>query len=638
MRPRTPARREDGAVAVFTAVATTLLLMFAAFAVDLGNTWARRGELQVQADRAAVYAAQFLPADDDAEKATVAQAVAYYLACHSVTGQRELSPAIPACPTDSDSTTLDSYAASLLSAGTVSFPARNQVRVTTPPAYIDFGFGGVVGKEGSVQQRRATARVSSPGMMSPMALSLDCLLSAATNVVNGGVPFGYISTTHQGGGGPSTATTTTWTNATLPSPDLSGVSPGRVTQQLAGIGVPPTLQVSGSGWPTLGAGESWVVAFAMGTGLLRRAASAAGTVVLAPGPNKRKVGSITVQLPATVIGVSGEWEVKVAKRSASGVVTYSADTSYLNVDPLLSSTNDVACGRLIKSPRAGTQANVNFVLNLQEGIDHLISQYPSILSTGTLDLAQLQSLVSLTECGGSGAVKDTNGQGGGQTPNCVVTNMSNAYEAGFTEGMIGTNGRLRCTTARPCRKSFDLGGRSVNDDSFSDYVKDTSLLTSATFFNTDTYLTSGLPVVTPTSNLDRDIYDSHRFMWVAVISTAGAVSQVQAGDYPVLTFRPIFVTQAEALDTLPLLNAGDLLGGFGLAPLLTAVQAVDGMMQTVLQPGLVDQHGLLMDGDELSAIRFMTVSPDALPAVPADYAGPESEYLGVGPRIIRLVE
>ena len=39
----------------------------------------------------------------------------------------------------------------------------------------------------------------------------------------------------------------------------------------------------------------------------------------------------------------------------------------------------------------------------------------------------------------------------------------------------------------------------------------------------------------------------------------------------------------------------------------------------------------------LRALRFMTIEPSALPAVPADYAGPMSDYVGVGPKIVRLV-
>ena len=113
--------------------------------------------------------------------------------------------------------------------------------------------------------------------------------------------------------------------------------------------------------------------------------------------------------------------------------------------------------------------------------------------------------------------------------------------------------------------------------------------------------------------------------------------EVQAGDYPVLTFRPIFITQGSALNTdnLPLITVPAL----PLAPTMAMViSTIDVAMRGLLQPGLVDEHGLLMDGTDLSAVRILTISPDALPAIPADYDGAESEYLGVGPRIIRLVE
>lgn len=629
-------RRHDdvGAVAVFTAIVATVLLMVAALAVDLGNAWARRGQLQVQADRAATYAAQFLPADDDAERAEVAKAVAYYISCHVVQGQRELDPTIPACPDDSHSSTLTLYATRLLATGMVTFPVRNQVQVTTPRAMVDFAFGGAVGADGTIQQKVAAAKVTSPGMLSPMALSLDCMLNAGANVLGGGgLPVGYISTTHKGGGG--TATATAWYGPTQDNPRNLGATADSAQQSLLGAG--PTIRVSGSNWPTLGLGQAFSVVFALGDGLFRQEHAVLGTLVLDSGRNPRRNGYVSVQVPALVMQRADTWHVKVAVLSALLLKTYSVSETTFTVVPAVTAP-PVSCGRLLKSPRAGNQANANFPLNLQEGIDHLITTYPQLLGTGGLTREDLLEIAALTQCSGSSSdtVVDTNGQSG--TPNCVVTKMSNAYEAGFTDGLIGPNGRLTCTTRRPCRpgKSFQLAGRSVNNDLFSDFVKNTSLLTSSTFFNLDAFLTTGLPVVTPTSNLDRAIYNSHRFMWVAVISTLGATSAVEAGDYPVLTFRPIFVTQETALDTLPLLDSALLPLGLSIPVVL---DLVDATMRTLLAPGLTDQQGLLMDSSGgVSAIRFMTISPDALPAVPADYAGPESEYLGVGPRIIRLVQ
>lgn len=640
---------EQGAIAVLTALLSVAILVVAGLAVDIGNTWARRGQLQVQADRAATYAAQLLPADSDADRLEVAKGVAYYYACHPVLGQQELDTSIPACPSDPASTTLDSYASRLLSTGMVTFPVRNQVKVVTPWARVEYGFGQVAGSDGSTQRKTATAKVTSPGMLSPMSLSLDCLLDAGANLLGGaGVPFGYISTTHQGGG--ASTVTTTWPPSPLyvyeNDPRLNGISPGRITQQLTGPF--PTVQVSGSRWPVLSANQRYRVVFRQGQDVLAVNHEVGGSLVLDAGNNPRRVGHIPVTVPAQVAAVTGTWQVKVVVETFSTVTglglsrTYSSDTSTFDVDGLVTPTQ-VSCGRLLKSPRAGTQANINFVHNLQEGIDHLIDQHPSLVSLGTslddLDLAELRNLMNLTTCSGTD-VKDTNGVQPGQTPTCVVTNMSNAYEAGFTPGMIGVDGRLACTTDHPCRpgKSFSLNGVSINNDSFSDFVRNTSLLTSDTFFNLDTYLDTSLPVVTPQSNLSRDIYNSHRFMWVAVISTASAVSAVQAGDYPVVTFRPIFITQSSALSgALPLLDSGLLsllvptLGG--------ALSLLDTAMTSLLQPGLTDQNGLLVDSsNQLSAVRFMTITPDALPAVPADYAGPEAEYLGVGPRIIRLVE
>lgn len=630
---------------MLTALLSVAILVVAGLAVDIGNTWARRGQLQVQADRAATYAAQLLPADTPAERLEVATGVAYYYACHPVLGQRELNPGIPACPADPTSSTLDTYAASLLATGMVSFPVRNQVKVTTPAARVEYGFGQVAGADGSTQRKSATAKVTSPGMLSPMALSLDCLLDVGANVLGGaGVPFGYISTTHQGGG--SSSVTTVWPSGITYAndPQLNGIAPGRITQQL--VGPYPTVQVSGSRWPVLGVNQRYRVVFRQGQGLLALTQEVGGSLVLDAGNNPRRVGHIPVVVPALVAATTGTWQVKVVVENlVAGIPvsrTYSSDTSTFDVDALVTPTQ-VSCGRLLKSPRAGTQANINFVHNLQEGIDHLIEQHPSLVSLGTslddLDLTELRNLLNLTECAGTD-VKDTNGIQPGETPTCVVTNMSNAYEAGFTPGMIGVDGRLACTSDNPCRpgKSFSLNGVSINNDSFTDFVRNTSLLTSDTFFNLDTYLDTGLPVVTPQSNLSRDIYSSHRFMWVAVISTASAVSAVQSGDYPVVTFRPIFITQASALSgALPLLDTGLL--SFLIPTLGSALSILDSAMRTLLQPGLTDQNGLLVDSSSrLSAVRFMTITPDALPAVPADYDGPEAEYLGVGPRIIRLVE
>src|SRR5512139_2213890 len=91
-------RDESGAIAVISAIVAMVLMLISAFVIDLGSTWARRGDLQVQADKAALLAARNLPATDDASKLKAAQYVAYYIACHTLPGQLQLNPEIPSCP------------------------------------------------------------------------------------------------------------------------------------------------------------------------------------------------------------------------------------------------------------------------------------------------------------------------------------------------------------------------------------------------------------------------------------------------------------------------------------------------------------------------------------------------------------
>lgn len=647
MTARVRAREESGAIAVFTAVVTVALLVVAGLAVDLGNTWARRGQLQVQADRAAVFAAQFLPARTDAQRAVAAQAVAWYFACNTLPGQRELHPEIPLCPADVESAVTATYAGTLLDAavgpaGSVSFPAPNQVSVTTPSARIDFGAGAAAGADGTEQQKRATARVNSPGPLAPMALSLNCLLDSGAGLVSGVLPFGYVSTTHRGAAS-SDDVVTTWPAAGA-DPRLNGLVPGRVTQQLTGT--PPTVAVSGSQWPALAAGQRFVVAFARGSEPARQEHRVPGTLVLDGGPNKRRLGRIEVVLPAAVAATAGEWQVKVLTETsvAGGPVgtTYSADTSAVNVDSLLASAGDVSCGRLLKSPRAGTQANANFPLNFQEGIDHLVESWPATVPSGVLDPATLRGVAAGSACDPQVSVTDTNGNHQGAVPNCVVTTMSNAYEAGFHDGLIGPEGRLTCREPEaPCRpgESVVVGDHLVNDDELLDFVREPALMSASLFADTGRYLAEAEPV-TPASILDRSIYESPRFMWTAVVSTAGSTSSVQAGDYPVLTFRPVFLTGADAFADLPLLDPASILGLPGLQPSMsTVLQTIDLAMRDLLQDGVSEQSGLMLDpSGRLSAVRFVTLNPEALPAVPADYHGPEAEYLGVGPSIVRLVE
>ncbi len=632
---RRRARDEHGAVTVIVAIATSaFLIAIASLTVDLGNTWSRRGQLQIQADYAALFAANSLPATTAAARTNVAKAAAYYIACHTVPGQRELDSTIPVCPSSATSSSLDTYAGKLITTGAVTFPDTNEVSVTTPAARINFGFApaGVDSqgrrRTGSVQVKTANARIGSPGVIEPMGLSLDCLLNGGANVLNGaGLPFGYIASPHVANGPERTDWPGTSEQPTSNQLKTDGVTPSSTT--VSSLQLTVTVQGSGNDWPSVVSGASkkvWV-SFALGEGTSRTLVTTGpvlGTVAAA-------TGSVTVAIPPEVKNTPGAWAVKVATGPLVGQPNlWSQGEATFTIEPGIDLSGALACGRLLKSPRAQQEGTGgNFRINLEEGLDHPVTSHPSLLSISPPSNEQglLNTLSSLTRCNNSGQdVKDINGNlQNGAVPNCMVMLMSGDINDDFTNGLIGPTGRMTCTSARPCTKSFPLGGQQVNDDTFDDFVVRRNLLTSSTFFNASTYLTPGIPAVTPDSALSPQIYNSHRFMWVPVLSTPQHGNSA-AGSYPILTFRPIFITQSSGLSNI------------ALPPLVTnSVAVIDSAMRALLQGG-TDQHGLVMKGGEVAAARFMTVEPSALPAVPTNYDGPVSDYFGVGPKLVRLVK
>jgi hypothetical protein len=659
-------RDERGVMAVVTAISATVMLVAGALAIDFGNTWARRGTLQGQADQAAVFAAHYLPAYDEAGRLKVAKAAAYYILCNKVSGQTTIDPAMPAaCPSSPTSTdsTFVSYASRLLTSGQVTFPtiegsAGTYVTVTTPAAQIDFGFGVLADKQESVQAKTATARVGSPGTVTPMSLSLNCLLSAAMNLpggignaLTGILPLNYIAP------GPLKIdnVVTKWPTAGVASSNLISLAvpiPGTAIQGID----PGPVSVSGSGWGTviLGVGPTIKLVFAQGDKTGSSIESLPSTQVTGLSLLSL-LGTGTAAIPSEVFSKPGTWKVRVGVKAVGSTTwTYSKTDVEFNVQ-LPGVTQDLlGCARLLKTPRdlqVGTPGNLNY--SLKAGVDHPITWNENLLDVN-LDgvtsvpslLNALQNAESLVSCNNQLPNIYDNG-GVHPTPNCVMPEQgANVYKE-FTDGMLGLEepvpannskntqqymaaGRLICTSSQPCNRVMPKSERTwmldrdINDDRFTDFVKPErqNALTEAMFFNLSTYLTPGVPVLTPDSALIPDIYKSARFMWVPVISSP--VAPNSANYYPVLTYRPIFITQ----DVPHYLDEVDMI-----------LDLVDSWVKALLGISPDDDHGLLMnaEGDTLRALRFMTIEPSALPAPPDDYDGPMTDYTGSGPKIVRLV-
>ncbi|MCW2842518.1 MAG: hypothetical protein JWN22_434 [Nocardioides sp.] len=654
---------ERGAIAVITAVASVLLFAVAALTVDIGNAWAVRGLLQVQADSAAVYAADALPVTTSGSSAassqlTVAKRVAYQVVCHPVRGQRSANPAMPAtCPSSPTDTSLNSYAQSLLDSGAVSFPTTTQVTVVSPTARVDFGLGAVAGADGTTEAKTATARVYSPGTAAPIALSLQCALSAAGTVPGFGdlasstVPLNYVAAGALGPASsaePDSATTLANLQPGAAGNILGALTPASTTQgSTAAVSTSLTFPSTVAG-SAAALGGTYSLRFYRGTDHYDTASV-----------GYTAAGASPVTIPTTVRDTAGTWYVQAnvapsAPAGGSARWTTAGSHQTFTVNPPAGLTSLTACGNLVDSPRADTNNTVGAAgalrKNIVEGLDHALTTHPALVTLSPPATVNATSVVGvlnsgLVNCTSSpSSVSDTDATRSEPLANCVTVATDGARATEFTEGFVGDTtgafkGRLNCSVdpTSCAHGSFALSGfpgQTYNDDTLTDYAAHAGLLSSTLFWGLSTYLTDEVPAVTPPSSaLDSDLYESPRFMWVAVASrTVGATGCTQC---PVLTFRPLFITQQQptgmaAVDSL-------------ISQLTVAAGSLSAAITSMLFPWLSSSatssdHGVVMDGTSLRALRFQTIEPTALPVPPLDYDGPVTDYLGTGPKVIRVVQ
>lgn len=722
MRLTRRTRDERGAVVVLTALLTCLVLMLvAALTVDLGNTWARRGQLQTQADNAALFAAQQLPAVTPAARLVAAKAAVHYLACHPVPGQAggpNADSPIPrdpdggfACPDrsfDPARTTYDTAAADLITRGHIAFPDPYEITVTTPWAAVEYGFAKVAGVDGSDQRKTATAHVYSPGGMLPMGGSVGCVAAAAnaTGLLGVGDTLSeMVPLNHWSAGRGASAATDGGVGVAVTWPGTPAVPAGPAVLSVTSAVVSGTnVTVAYNNASGLG-GISGVLSL-LTSNLLSRGVEVwfgrGSTVVKVPTALSVVGTTPLVPIPASVLGTPGQWHVKVmspmavsysllggftfANRQSTNDVTISIGASGLS--GLTDLDNLMSCAKPVLSPRspAGTDS-ADLIANIRTGVDHGLAAHPSLVAAlsgvtnpATTSVGTLATTLAadpsrfLFDCGTSNThnVPDTTANAAAH-PNCLRVDTSRSWAYELTQGFLTPQGRLSCALPDNCpHGSFNgseigLGGQ-YNDDTLADFISgpdQASVLHDLLFVSLDTMLQPSVPLLTPNQLLDDGVYDSPRFFWAPVLTTLFLPGTTAS--YPVLTFRPAFITQESPtlgpaqrlLNTLAMeLNAelAAVISGGILSlvdgTLLSAVRAATGLdadLSAVLlllhDPGAatkVERHGLVVDTGldpdrRLQAVRVMNLNPGALPAVDPDYRGPVTDYVGTGPRVVRLV-
>ncbi len=152
---------EHGVIAVIVAISAVLLLSIAALAVDLGNAYSRKRDVQSQADFAALAGGAKLPAAAATNCAVGTAPSAGDLVVKQVVAY------LNANETQNDAGVTAVTAAALvdcvLTNGEVTYPTKNSVKVWAPVARVDYGLAKVMGKDNVNVQADATVNIESPG-------------------------------------------------------------------------------------------------------------------------------------------------------------------------------------------------------------------------------------------------------------------------------------------------------------------------------------------------------------------------------------------------------------------------------------------------------------------------------------------
>lgn len=303
-----------------------------------------------------------------------------------------------------------------------------------------------------------------------------------------------------------------------------------------------------------------------------------GLIAGTPPTNTR----VEVAIPFSVRSTEALWYIRVSR---DGGATWSAASNSVKIqigNALLQCDSAASSGNFgsVLLPHGGANANTSLALNLAQGLQFTLSTYPNPASNWNCS------------AGVGGAVVASN-----DGTNCVDTDTglpADPTEAGLLTGNgISVPPRLSAPNSPGCGSAISInfggsiGNKSINNDHLSCFL-DSGATTS---YQTSGY--SGPPVISA------DIFNSPRFAWVPVFGRE--VTSGGSAKYQIVDFRPAFISGTEG---------GDWFNGLYL-------------------PSQGNKRSL-------RAVKVIFFNANALPDSIAN--GPVTDYLGVGTKVIRLVE
>lgn len=588
-------RRDDrGAVAVMFGLMVVLLFSFAALAVDLGQAFVRKAEVQKGSDMAALAGSigSDLPANGTSgtcsygNKANgsdqAVKDVAAYLNRNGYTG---VTPEqLTDCSVKSNG---EVFYGNPTRTGADAWSLvfnKNQLTLVSPPKNVSFGFAGVMpGVATSIDVvGQSTVEIRSPRVEAlPLYSYSGCDYGPQTlSQPNDGHS---VSTLQLYADGPSYYTTPTLATVT---PDFypAGTAAGTlqpITINGANLGGVAEVGFFESGNSTTGPAPITTTAFG----------KTASTITLADLPDQTR----------GVTGVQNFWYIRVRATVGSGdwskVVNNDGSLAAPRLtigDPPLTCGQGSSAGNfgtLLFSKSGYNGADSVGAANVALGLDHSLAIYPSAsrLSDGTCNSGQTTSVLWPAE-----------------GTNCVDTNPGMSAQVA-TGGFLGSGSSAPTCSYTPCgllkrpsttkcgpggtAATTSINGQSYNND------------TLTCFFTNSTVKVGDIDNASYTGPavLSSDIYSSPRFGWVPVL----AVQPGSGGSnkYQIVDIRPCFVT-----DQLADAQKGD-------APSAS--------------------NGITMSGSSVQSVQVVFISPNALP-VPTLVTGTVT-YTGSGVKVPLLV-
>ena len=494
--------QDRGTVAVVVALSATLIFALCALGVDLGAGFARKRDIQTQADLAALAAAAKLPADlvDDANNADIYAQATAYATKNEVGGQ---------------DTSLWDFSDDDATNGFIEFVGRNKLRLLAPKSHVNFVLAPAAGlPNGMDVSAVAAAEIRSPGKSLPFFVSTVCGWKAQTildQTAGPSIPPTYVPTL--------SPTTSPAASASI---DSISSSPSPVPAGASSV----SITVTGSTGSTFND--------VIGVGFTTEAGDHFSWPVSETGK------SVTFTVPGVVLAKEAVWWVRLLEKGKKkDDPDLWSDSS--NAKPFVVGSPEAADTPQCDSKKSGNFGSLDLsrsegnpstrlVENMAQGIEHGFDYFPPPYPVPPAGCAADPD-----------AVMDAGSPVDGRLLNCLTTDTGSDLAKKATDALIlgtaqGTPARLGATanpTTGNCgttdRMMTDMpGSPKINNDVLSCFITDGSTVG-------DISKKSGAP----THALSEAVFQSPRFFWIPVLS---ADPSGGAGSYAIVDFRPVFIT------------------------------------------------------------------------------------------------